>query len=70
MDGDRFDSVTRLFARSNSTRRSILLKSGGVGFASLLAVLGIDASSPEVAEAKTCQQRCKKRKTAKKRRKW
>ena len=69
MEAERFDALTRAINREGSSRRSLLRRATGGGLASLLAALGITFGDTELAGAKTCQQKCKKRKTPKKRRK-
>lgn len=70
MDGNRFDELAMALAESGTSRRSILTRAIGGGFAAALAAIGITAFEPDEAEAKkSCKKKCKKKNTAKKRRK-
>lgn len=69
MEPQRFDELAASVAEGETSRRSVLARLGGGGFAALLATLGIGGLDVEEAEAKkSCRKRCKKRKTAAKRR--
>jgi hypothetical protein len=75
MDGNRFDNLAVSLVDAGSSRRSLLARLVGGGFAAVLAALGIGAFSADEAEAKkkvgrkrggrkkakTCEQKCNKR---------
>jgi hypothetical protein len=65
LDGNRFDKLAVSLAAAGSSRRSLLARLAGGGFAAALAALGIGGFSAEDAEAKkkakSCTKRCNKK---------
>jgi hypothetical protein len=75
MDGNRFDNLAVSLVDAESSRRSLLARLIGGGFAAVLAALGIGGFSAEDADAKkrggrkrggrkkakTCEQKCNKK---------
>jgi hypothetical protein len=68
VDPNQFDEITIAVAEGE-TRRTVLRRVFGGGFAAALAAIGITAFEADEAEAKSCKNKCKKKNTKKKRRK-
>jgi hypothetical protein len=65
LDGNRFDKLAVSLAGAGSSRRSLLARFAGGGFAAALAALGIGGLGAEDAEAKkkakSCPKKCNKK---------
>jgi hypothetical protein len=67
MENGRFDALTRSLAQDTS-RRKVLQGVAGSGLAGLLAAIGVGSIGVDDTEAASCRRRCRRRQTAKARR--